>query len=247
MSFSTLSIDLAYKRYADIGAALLDCDRQPEGERWTIRLLDVPLCGDPTVGALVEWMVAVVRDHDIRVVCVDGPLGWKWEGAAAPFCRVSERAVRTPGKTGLPPDGVKPANYLPFTRFSIALFEALTTTHGWPLAGQHGKPSAPRPSARVPVVTETFPTAAWRALGLTPLAGKGKCTTADVFAACTRLAARLPLTLPEPVTHDQLQAVVGGLAGAWLAADRASRVHFAGDAPFRLDGCWREGYIMVPA
>jgi hypothetical protein len=41
--------------------------------------------------------------------------------------------------------------------------------------------------------------------------------------------------------------VVGGIAGAWWAAGLTDRVQLAGAPPFRLDGSWREGYIMVPA
>ena len=50
-----------------------------------------------------------------------------------------------------------------------------------------------------------------------------------------------------PLTHDQLQAVVGGVAGVRWASGERDAVLLAGAAPFRLDGSWREGYIMIPA
>jgi hypothetical protein len=149
--------------------------------------------------------------------------------------------VRAPGKTGLPPDGVKPRTYLGFTTFSIALFEAFLGSTDWALLGD------PEATPRARVVTESFPTAGWRALGLSPLMAKGRASVADVQDASARLQARTGITLEEVRTHDQLQAVVGGIAGAWWAAGRSERVHLAGASPFRLDGSWREGYIMIPS
>ena len=96
-------------------------------------------------------------------------------------------------------------------------------------------------------MTESFPTAGWRALGLSPLMAKGRASVADVQDAGARLQARTGVTLEQVRTHDQLQAVVGGIAGAWWAAGRTERVQLAGAPPFRLDGSWREGYIMIPA
>lgn len=230
-----LSVDLAYVRYRDLGVALLT-DRPAH-----VTFLDVPLTGTPDPDRLADWLVELAGTHDVAGLCLDGPLGWKAPDTDSPHCRRSERQLRAPGKTGLPPAGVKPATYLGFTRFSIALFERLTMTHGFALPGQ---PDIPR-GARF--VTESFPTAAWRALGLTPLAAKGKATPADVDAAARRFTQDTGMTLSRTPTHDELQAAVGGLAGlAWARGDRAA-VQLAGEAPFRLDGSWREGYIMGPA
>jgi hypothetical protein len=62
-----------------------------------------------------------------------------------------------------------------------------------------------------------------------------------------RLGARVPLELDRTPGHDQLQAVVGGLAPLAWAAGQRDRVTLAGLPPHRLDGSWREGYIMVPS
>jgi hypothetical protein len=236
-----LSVDLAYMDYRDIGVALVSCAGDgPEGSL-SARAFDVPLRGRPSVAALSSWLREMVEEHDVRCLCIDGPLGWRSPDTDSPHCRLSERAVRAPGKTGLPPDGVKPRTYLGFTTFSIALFEAFTGSTEWALPGD------PAAALDARVVTESFPTAGWRALGLSPLMAKGRASVADVQDAGVRLQARTGIALEQVCTHDQLQAVVGGIAGAWWAAGRTERVQLAGAPPFRLDGSWREGYIMIPA
>jgi hypothetical protein len=230
-----LSVDLAYVRYRDVGVALLS----QEARR--VEFLDIPLDRPPDPVELADWLVARLAEHGAQGLCIDGPLGWKAPDTDSPHCRRSERQLRAPGKTGLPPDGVKPGTYLAFTRFSIALFERLTITHGLVLPGQTDAP----PDR--PFVTESFPTAAWRALGLTPLVAKSKATPAHVAESADRFTRETGFTLSRMPSHDELQAAIGGLAGlAWARGDHAA-VHLAGDAPFRLDGSWREGYIMSPA
>ncbi len=227
--------------YRDIGVALVTYDDTGAQESLTARAVDVPLSGRPSVAALASWLRDMVELHDARCLCIDGPLGWRSPDTDSPHCRRSERAVRAPGKTGLPPDGVKPRTYLGFTTFSIALFEAFLTSAEWALPGD------PNAAHTARVVTESFPTAAWRALGLSPLMAKGRASVADVQDAGARLQTRTGITLEQVRTHDQLQAVVGGIAGAWWVAGRTGQVQLAGDPPFRLDGSWREGYIMIPA
>lgn len=230
-----LSVDLAYVRYRDVGVALLSHEAR------RVDFLDIDLEGPPDPLRLADWLMAQLAQHDAQGLCIDGPLGWKAPDTDSPHCRRSERQLRAPGKTGLPPDGVKPATYLAFTRFSIALFERLTQIHQLVLPGQAGAAPGTR------FVTESFPTAAWRALGLTPLVAKGKATPALVAEAAARFTAETGFTLARTPTHDELQAAIGGLAGlAWARGDTHA-VHLAGDAPFRLDGSWREGYIMSPA
>jgi hypothetical protein len=230
-----LSVDLAYVRYRDVGVALLSYDAR------RVDFLTIDLDGPPDPLRLADWLRTQLERHGAQGLCIDGPLGWKAPETDSPHCRRSERQLRAPGKTGLPPDGVKPATYLAFTRFSIALFERLTMTHGLVLPGQTDAPQTR------PFVTESFPTAAWRALGLTPLVAKGKATPAMVAEAAARFTAETGFTLARMPTHDELQAAMGGLAGVSWARGETHAVHLAGDAPFRLDGSWREGYIMSPA
>jgi len=235
-------------RYTDIGVALLEHDANGRVVATGLRL---PLSGSPDVEQIADWIESVARTHDVRCLCIDGPSGW--QGPDTPtrlqskHCRLSEKRVRAPGKTGLPPDGVKPSPYLPFTRFSIALFEVLTE-RGWTLPdGTHG--SAHDATAPARLVTETFPTAAWRALGLPVLPGKARSLkdAGVVPSALESLRSTFLLEVRNIHTHDELQAVVGGLAGVWWEAGQPDRVQLAGAPPFRLDGTWREGYIMVPA
>ena len=44
--------------------------------------------------------------------------------------------------------------------------------------------------------------------------------------------------------HDELQAVVSGLAGVYLERGDWSRCEVVGEPPFELDGSWREGVIV---
>lgn len=234
-----LSVDLAYKSYADIGVALLERD----ADRTMAQLLDLPLTGTPHPERLADWLYETARAHAVAGVCIDGPLGWKAPDTDSLHCRLSEKAVRAPGKTGLPPDGVKPRSYLAFTAFSIALFERLTMHYGYRLPGTDGEADAP-------FVTESFPTAAWRALQLVPVAAKSKTRPPDLEAAIQRFEQGVGFRIAPastPLTHDQLQAVVGGIAGVRWANGEREAVTLAGVAPFRLDGSWREGYIMIPA
>lgn len=249
-----LSVDLACADARDIGVALVTYESDGVLESLHACSFDVPQRGRPTVEPLAEWLRALADEHGATCLCIDGPLGWKGPHTDSLHCRLSERAVRAPGKTGLPPDGVKPRTYLAFTTFSIALFAALRaprvetprveTPRAWALPGELDAPSG------AGTITESFPTAAWRALGLAPLIAKGRASDHDVQDGVQRLEAHPGLHwrgLHGLRTHDQLQAVVGGIAGAWWAAGQRSRVQLAGAAPFLLDGSWREGYIMIPA
>jgi len=232
-----VSIDLAVSSYDAMGAA---CVRAQADGRLFAEVVRVPLAGRPEVESLSDWLVEIADRHGAGCIAIDGPLGWRGPATDSPHSRLSERAVRAPGKTGLPPDGVKPRSYLGFTRFSIALFDRLTAA-GWNL------PSMALPATDGRMLTETFPTAAWRALGLTPLAGKSKCGPADVQQGITRLTDAVDIRMTGVQTHDDLQAVVGGIAPAWWLAGRSDRVTFAGVPPFRLAGSWREGFIILPA
>ena len=244
---STLSIDLAYTRHSDIGVALLHHDQAGVLHAAAV---PVPLTGPPTVNRRADWIEQVANANHVRGLCIDGPSGWQGPETPAHYgaqhSRWSEKLLRAPGKTGLP--GIaKPSPYLPFTAFSIALFERLTQS-GWTLPdGSHR--SARDATAPERLVTESFPTAAWRALGLAPLPGKARVGRNDAVLEAARASLRrtLGLALTNVVTHDELQAVVGGVAGAWWASGVPERVRFAGAPPFRLDGSWREGYIIVPA
>jgi hypothetical protein len=271
---NALSIDLAYTRHSDIGVALLHPDAHGQLHA---RCMPVPLAGTPHVERLADWIDATALAHDARCLSVDGPLAWQGDDTpalhGARHSRLCERLVNAPGKTGRP-HHAKPVPYLPFTEFSIALGRQLLE-RGWTLAneshtngshtdGSHADGSSANESQAAHAVAvrdasrslrtervlmESFPTAAWRALGLPPLPGKSRVGRDHVTldAAKQVLRDRLGLSLSDVVTHDDIQAVVGGIAGAWWTGTHPERVRFVGAPPFRaLDGTWREGYIILP-
>jgi hypothetical protein len=236
---SCLSIDLAFRRYADIGVcALRDTEAGIEVARF--RLEDLGLRGQPKADALAKTVAALAADLGARLVFVDGPQAWKAPDNGLEHSRLCERALATPGKTGLP--GVtKPANYGPFIAFSIDFFDELSSL-GWPrLASQAGLDGDER------FAIESFPTSAWRGLGLRPLPGKAKTTSAMVGAKLEELRAVHPLACHDEFTHDELQAVVAGLAGVAAEGHAVLRCETVGAPPFELEGTWREGFIVNPA
>lgn len=203
-------------------------------------VLRIPFPGRVDDVRLADWIMETAERRDVGVIAIDGPLAWRDPDTDSVHSRLAERAVRAPGKTGLPPDGVKPHTYLGFTSHSIALAEHLTTA-GWePVSDPHS-------AGGTRMITETFPTAAWRQLGLPPLPGKSRATLEDVTVGLTRLQQACTIRLSGVETHDDLQAVTGGIAPAWWRAGCMDRVTFAGAPPFRRANSWREGYIIIPA
>jgi hypothetical protein len=96
---------------------------------------------------------------------------------------------------------------------------------------------------------ESFPTAAWRGLDLAPLPGKAKTPAGAVQAKLAELSRLLPISVDGEgdLTHDELQALVAGLAGIAVEGHTSCAVTLAGVAPFELEGVWREGFIVNPA
>jgi hypothetical protein len=62
--------------------------------------------------------------------------------------------------------------------------------------------------------------------------------------ALTGLQQLLPLRLPQSPTHDQLQAIVSGLAGLAIENGDWDLCEIAGVPPIVEDGVWREGFIV---
>jgi hypothetical protein len=60
------------------------------------------------------------------------------------------------------------------------------------------------------------------------------------------LRAVFPLDAEDYLSHDDLQALVAGLAGVALDDGNAAGVAIAGAPPVRLEGTWREGFIVNP-
>jgi hypothetical protein len=235
---TTISVDLAYKRYSAIGVvALAQVDGRADVE--VIGLPSMGLSGRPSAPDLARCLSTLAHDRGARVMLIDGPQAWKSATSGLEHSRRCERALNTPGKTGLP--GVtKPANYCEFIAFSIELFDGLAG-YGWPRLVDV---SLADPTHRTAV--ESFPTSAWRRLGLAPLPGKARATPESVTRKLAELQGLFPLHVQPDLTHDELQALVAGLAG--LALERVDLQGYAveGLPPVQEDGFWREGFIINP-
>jgi hypothetical protein len=122
--------------------------------------------------------------------------------------------------------------------FSIQVFDELSAMN-WPRLGSPALPYAA-------TVIESFPFSAWRSLGLPPLPAKAKIRPAQLFEHLVALQAIFPLRLASSPNHDEMQALVAGLAGIALESGQLANVSFKGNPPFTLDGIWREGLIVNP-
>jgi hypothetical protein len=93
---------------------------------------------------------------------------------------------------------------------------------------------------------ESYPFAAWKSLGLKPLCSKRRARVSDLAEAYAALRELVPFTTNRPPNHDQLQAIVGGLAGLDIEEHNTAALRIVGKPPRREDGHWREGFIVLP-
>lgn len=177
----------------------------------------------------------------IRVMMLDGPQAWKSRGNGLEHARVSERELNTAAKTGLP-GVVMPRTYRTFAEFCIDVYDALCR-RGWKRLSSRGGGGLPQER----VLVESYPYAAWKSLGLKPLCSKRRARVSDLAECYGALNELIPFTTNRPPNHDQLQALVGGLAGLALEGREMRGVRIVGNPPRREDGHWREGYIVLPA
>jgi hypothetical protein len=236
---TVVSVDLAFRRYADIGVALL----HDEGRQIRARFVDLPthgLLGPPDAPTLAADLFELVRSEDASVLLIDGPQAWKDPANGIPNMRRCERELGTPAKTG-EPGQAKPVTWLPFVQFSIDVFNAL-------LAGglQLLQTATPVVEPGQVLVLESFPSSAWQRLGIPRLPAKAKATRADVLDCFERLGRDYHLAANRDPTHDELQALVSGLAGLAIARGSTEEFSVHGVAPTLVDGSWREGFIVNP-
>ena len=94
---------------------------------------------------------------------------------------------------------------------------------------------------------ETYPHSAWQQLGIRPLAGKKKCTPEQIAQHAAELKRRFELPETKSPTHDELSALVAGLAGVAIANGNVSG-YIASGVPPKLvpEGYIIEGYIVNP-
>ena len=256
---AVLSVDLAYHRWSDLGVVVLrrktpsnpntasanaaqfgeiECEIVPFGAPG--------LSADADRGPIHPEILAGRLNHlcgarGIRILLLDGPQAWKSRANGLEFARVSERKLNTPAKTGLP-GMVKPFTYRRFTEFCMDVYEALSR-RGWRRLETGDQPTQPYDR----VLVESYPHAAWKSLGLKPLPAKGRAHVIDLADAFAALRSVVPLTTDRPPNHDQLQAIIGGLAGLALEEHDPAGMKIVGRRPRREDGQWREGFIVLPA
>lgn len=257
-----LGIDLASARWRFNGSALVEFSSgtgvaaaSRAFTRVVPGVIPWPSDRDPdqplTPGALAAAIHAVAVRQGVRAAALDGPHAWRNPETAAHLPGVGRRceyACRTQGKTGVYPTAY-PGTQFAWIEFCVQVFDALLAQPGVRLAdGPAARPDRDRDPGGGYVVLECFPTAIWRASGLTPLPAKAKRPDVQRFYDALAAAFALP---PVPVTnHDDLQAVVAALAAVGaIGGPVVSRRH--GEAccmAAHADGARRvEGFIWDAA
>jgi hypothetical protein len=267
-SMAVLSIDLAYRRWSDLGIVILKhgaaaqaasgealpiscepirCEIVPAETQWGAPGLEAEAETDRgPIGAeiLAGRLNHLANVRGIRVMMLDGPQAWKSKSNGLQHARVSERELNTAAKTGLP-GVVRPATYRPFAEFCIDVWDALCR-RGWRRLSTRERTGLPQER----VLVESYPHAAWKSLGLKPLCSKRRARVSDLAEACAALRTVVPFAASQAPNHDQLQAIVGGLPGLALesgsAGDLRAPMRIVGKPPHREDGQWREGFIVLP-
>lgn len=245
---AVLSVDLAYRSWSDLGIVVLDRVRtdHPQTADNPISCEIVPsvACDDDRgfvdANTLAGRINHLCNVRGIRVIMLDGPQAWKSRSNGLEHSRVSERQLNTAAKTGLP-GMVKPVTYRAFAEFCLDVYDALCR-RGWRRLETHEQPGSPPER----VLAESYPHAAWKSLGLKPLPAKRRCKVSNLAEAYGALRALIPITSNRPPNHDQLQAIVGGLAGLALDEHNTAGTRIVGNPPRREGGHWREGFIVLP-
>jgi hypothetical protein len=237
-----LSVDLAFRRWTDLGLVVLDAAKPGAPVNCEILPWDDggngpgPVKADILAGRLNHFC----NIREIRVLMLDGPQAWKSRTNGLAHARTSERLLNTAAKTG-PPGMVKPITYRGFAEFCVDVYDALCR-RGWRRLDTASAPG----SGHDRILVESYPCAAWKALGLKSLPSKRRARISDLAEAFAALNAVVPLKTNRPPNHDQLQAIVGGLPGLALEERNYAGARIVGTPPHREDGQWREGFIVLP-
>jgi hypothetical protein len=233
---SILSVDLACKRHADIGVMLLERRRKAIRAR---RILPFPEGETPTAPAVAQVLAECAGRFGAGVIIMDGSQAWKASDNGLRYARRCEAELATQGKTGLPGQ-CTPSTYLRFLQFSISVFDELAARGWMRLASMNES----RPGEKL--ILESFPTGAWRSLGLKPLPGKRSATESIIRLKQAELESLFDLRVGISLTHDELQALVAGFAAVAVAESRRHEYRCFGAPPVLEDGTWREGFIVNP-
>jgi hypothetical protein len=235
---AVLSVDIAHRRYADNGIAFLD-----QGSD-VVRLLkadDLGVSDPPTPEDFAAALSSFCHREGVTVLLLDGPQGWREPSSQIEHMRLCERVLNTPGKTGVI-GTAKPSTYLPYIKFSIELFHELRITHDWALLKSDWNK---RPWKRW--LVESFPSAAWKTLGLKKLPAKTKSTSDHLITGRDNLSNLTGLKLPDVLTHDELQAAVVLPVGRAIVEGEEEQVILSGVDPYiTMEGVVLEGLIANP-
>jgi hypothetical protein len=163
---AVLSVDLAFRRWSDLGVVVLSrAPSPPPDPSVTCEIIALSPPGlvavrdqapiDPEILAGRLNHLCAVRD--IRILMLDGPQAWKSAENGLRHARVSERQLNTAAKTGLP-GLVKPATYRSFAEFCMDVYDALCR-RGWRRLQTRPQPVAPEPAAATPerMLVESYP------------------------------------------------------------------------------------------
>lgn len=237
-SENILSVDLAYKQYADNGFVYLEID---SNDVQVMMPDDLQLHGVPSARDMATSLTSFSDQEGVSVLLLDGPQGWRFPHSQIEHMRLCERVLNTPGKTGNP-GNVKPRTYLRYIQFSIDLFHHLRVNHGWELLTHDW---IDRPGERW--VVETFPSTAWKTLGLMKLPSKNKTTPEQLDSWRKDLALVTSLYLPPNLTHDELQASVVLPVGQAIVERNPDRLILSGIDPLMTEeDVVLEGWIVNP-
>lgn len=208
---SVLGVDLASGCWVDNGTSQITFDSA--GSIFTELIVPAiawPDNSELTPSRLAKAIDDYVRANDIRAVGLDGPQGWR-DPATPSECpgvgRRCEFESKTQGKTGVYPV-TYPGRQRAWIEFCVEVFDALLANDDVALAD----PASLHPPAQGYKLVEACPTAAWISSGLKALPAKRKRPELKPFVDNLAGAFRLPLESSNLASHDDLQAVVAGLA-----------------------------------
>ncbi|MBZ5669233.1 MAG: DUF429 domain-containing protein [Acidobacteriia bacterium] len=194
---------------------------------------------EPRADDYAHAISCFLRREGVSVLLLDGPQGWKDPESDLEY-RYCEKILNAQAKTGIA-NQVKPKNFTRFVEFSISLFEHLTT-----LCGTLVECSTPAVPPDGFLLVESYPRSAWCKLDLPPLPGKKKAKPADVKRGVDALEQLNSLRISQPPTHDELSALVAGLAGVAILGGNTSGYIAQGTPPKKVAGVILEGFIVNP-
>jgi len=237
-----LSIDLAFQKYENFGFCLL---KEDAGRVVDIQYLShhrLGLDGDPEAEPFADRMLNFCLDAGVSILMLDGSQGWKDPKNGLEDRRVCEKELNTQAKTGVFGQ-VKPANFKSFIIFATEVFRLLHKTGRASLVTE---PGILVPADRI-LIIETYPHTAWRKLGMPPLPSKRCCSREQLARHAEQLKRLCGLPEVKNPTHDELSALVSGLAGVAIAARNEAGYIVAGMPPkVSPQGHVLEGYIVNP-